>query len=366
VRRHPLLSGALAILIVVGVVVVAGAFSVPATAVTVDGVSITRATLDQDLATIKQNPAFGCYLDASVAVRSEDGTGLASIDGSGASGTYSTAFVDFWLSELVNNLLIQDLASRQHLPLDATALADGRADFISSITSTLEEAAEATSQSAVCAASGQALVATLPAGFVDDLARSQAAGDVVLAHAAGYGLATAQLNRYFDGHQSQFKTICLSAIQTATEATATTVRAAIEAGQSFAAAAIADSTDTATGPEGGALGCFSANEGAYATVETDVNGLAVDAISQPVSNNGSYLLLEVTSTQPPVFDAVVPAVRASVLGAGAERASTELAALTKSARVDLDPRYGWWSGAAGVGIEPPSSPTSANLLSPET
>jgi hypothetical protein len=353
-------------LIVVGAVVVAGAFSVPSSAVTVNGVSITRAALDQDLATINGNSGFGCYLDASVAVRSDSAVGLASIGGSGRTGTYSTAFVDYWLSQLVNNLLIEDLAARQHLAIDATALSAGRADYISGITTTLEEAAVASSQSAVCAPSGQALVASLPAGFVAGLTRSQAAGDLVLAHAAGYGLTSSELDRYFDGHKGQFQTICLSGIQVAAEDTATTLRAAIVAGESFATAATDDSTDTTSAAQGGALGCFSANEGAYATVASDVSGLAVGAISQPISNNGSYLLLEVTSYQPAVFDAVVPAVRAAVLNAGSTRASAELAALTKQASVDLDPRYGTWSGAAGVGIEAPSSPTSVNLLAPET
>jgi hypothetical protein len=348
----------------VGGVVAAGAFAVPATAISVNGVSISRDALDQDLATIENNPGFNCYLDADVAVRSDGQTALPSIDGSGRSGTYSTSFVDFWLSEVVNNLLIQDLAAREHLNLDATALSDGRADLVSSITSTLDEAAASSGQNAVCAASGQALVASLPAGFVDSLARSQAAGDVVLAHAAGFGLTTAQLNQYFVAHESQFKTICVSVIQVATEATATTVRAAIEGGESFAAAAKANSTDTTSAPEGGALGCFSANEGAYPTVSTDVSGLAVGTVSQPVANQSTYLLLEPTSYEPAVFGAVVTAVRDAVLGAGSAKASRQLTAFTKTADVSLDPRYGKWSPAVGVGIVPPESPAPANLLAP--
>jgi hypothetical protein len=366
VRRHPLLSGALAVLVVVGGVVAAGAFSVPATAVTVDDASISRAAVDSDLATIEQNAAFGCYLDANVAVRSASATALPPIGGSGRSGTYRTAFVDFWLSELVNSLLIEDLASRQHLRLDATALSAGHDDLVNSITTTLRQAAAATGQSAVCAQSGQAIVSTLPSGFLQDLVRSQAAGDLVLARAAGYGLGTGQLARYFDGHPSQFETICLSAIQTSTQATATQVRSQIEAGESFAAAASANSTDTTSAANGGALGCFSANEGAYLTVAGDVNGLAVGALSQPVSNNGSYLLLEVTSHQAAVFDAVVTAVRQAVLGAGATRAASELAAMTKTARVAIDPRYGRWSPSSGVGIVPPRRPAVADLLTPGT
>jgi hypothetical protein len=362
VKRHLLLPGALAVLVVVGGAVAAGAFSIPSNAVTVDGVSISRATVNSDLATIQQNAAFGCYLDASVAVRSGNTAGLPSINGTGRSGTYSTAYVDFWLSELVNNVLIERLAARQHLVLDATAVSAGHADLVNSISSTLSSAAAASGQSAVCAPSGQALVATLPSGFVAELTRSQAAGDLVLAHAAGYGLDEADLSRYFVAHQGQFDTICLSAIQTATQASAADARSAIEGGQSFAAAASADSTDTTSAANGGALGCFSANEGAYATVAADVQGLGVGEVSQPISNNGSYLILEVTSDTPAAFDAVVPAVRQAVLNAGSTKGASELAKETKQAAVSIDPRYGHWAGGSGIGVVPPASPPAADLL----
>jgi len=72
----------------------------------------------------------------------------------------------------------------------------------------------------------------------------------------------------------------------------------------------------------------------------------------------------VTSYQPAAYDAVVAAVRGAVLDAGATKAAKELSALTKSASVDLDPRYGKWSGVSGIGIEPPQSPAAANLLNP--
>jgi len=362
VKRHLLLPGAVAVLLVVGAIVAAGAFSVPATAVTVDGVSVSRATLNANLAAINQNPAFGCYLDASVAVRSENEVSLPPITGTGRSGTYRTTYVDFWLSQVVNNLLIEHLAASEHLALDATALSAGRTDLANSITSTLETAAAASGQGAVCAANGQSLIATLPRPFVAQLALGQAAGDLVLAHAAGYGLSTVQLSSYFALHANQFRTICLSAIQTATEATATQVRASIAAGQSFAAAAMADSTDTTSAAGGGAVGCYSANEGAYPTVASDSSGLAVGEVSQPIDDNGSFLLVQPTGYTPAVFDAVIPAVRQAVLNAGATKASKELSKITKSAEVSIDPRYGIWDGRSGVGVAPPLSPPAADLL----
>ncbi len=362
--RHPLLSAALAVVIVVGAIVVAGSLSVPANAVTVDGTSVSQATLNQDLATIKQNAAFGCYLDASVEVRSSGEASVPTLTGQASSGSYSTAFVDFWLSQVINNLLIEHLAAAQHLALDATAFAAGRADLAGSIGATLSEAAAASGQSAVCAASGQAIVSTLPPALVDTLVRAQAAGDLVLAHAAGYGLGTAQLERYFTAHPTSFQTICLSAIEVASETTATTLRQAIEAGEPFATAAIANSTDTTSAPNGGALGCYSANEGAYPTVAADVNGLAVGEISQPVADNTSYLLLEVTSYEPAAFSAVQTAVRQAILSAGSAKASKELATLTKTAQVSVDQRYGRWAGASGIGIEAPKTPVAADLLKP--
>jgi hypothetical protein len=348
--------------VAVAVVVLAGAFSVPATAVSVDGTSISRATLNSDLATIEQNQAFACYLDASVAIRSGASASLPSVGGQGSSGTYNTTFVDFWLSQVVNNLLIEQLAQRQHLGLDATALGAGRSDLVSSITGTLEEAAASTGQSAVCAPSGQAVVASLPPAMQNELVRAQAAGDLVLAHAAGYGLGTSDLDRYFTGHTDQFRTICVSAIQTASESAAALARAAVEAGQSFAAIAKSSSTDAQSAANGGALGCFSATEGAYSTVASDVKGLAAGQVSQPISNNGTYLLLEVTGYVPADFSAVVPAVRQAILGVGSPKASSELTALTRTAQVSLDPRYGLWTGARGVGITPPATPPVADLL----
>jgi len=364
VRRHPVLLGALGAIVVVGAIVAAGAVSVPSTAVTVDGTSISRATVNRDLATIEQNQTFGCYLAASVVIRSGNAAGLPPIQGSGRTGTYNTSFVDFWLSQQINNLLIEHLAAQQHLSLDPTAMSAGQADLVESVSSTLAEAAVATGQSAVCAPSGQAVVGALAPRVRGELVRAQAAGDLVLAHAAGYGLTRAELARYFGAHRSQFQTICLSAIQTSSQAGAILARAAVAGGKSFASVAQSVSTDATSAANGGQLGCFSPSQGAYATVANDVKGLAVGELSQPLSNNGSYLVLQVTSNLPVAFSSVVPAVRQAVLVAGASKASRELAALTRNAQVSVDPRYGRWSGASGIGIEAPRSPALTDLLNP--
>jgi len=364
-RRHPVLFGAIVAVVVAGAIVAAGAFSVPSSAVTVDGTSISRASLNRDLAAIGENQAFGCYLDASVLIRSANAAGLPPLAGTGSSGTYNTSFVDFWLSQQINNLLIERLAADQHLRLDATALSAGRADLVGSIGTTLAQAAAISGQSAVCAPTGASIIGTLPAAMVAELIEAQAAGDVVLAHAAGYGLTTAELARYYTAHADQFQTICLSVIETTSQAGAVLARAAVEGGRSFASVAQSVSTDSTSAANGGQLGCFSAGQGAYQTVAGYVKGLAVGQLSQPISNNGSYLVIEVTSHQPGNFAADLFAVRQAILQMGSTNASKELAALTKGAQVSIDPRYGRWSGARGIGIQPPRTPVSADLLNPK-
>jgi parvulin-like peptidyl-prolyl isomerase len=360
--RHRLLVPATLVVLVLAGAIAAAAFSVPSPAVSVNGDTISRTTVNQDLSTIDQNAAFHCYLAADVAVRSNGGASVPSLGGTGVGGTYSTQFVDYWLSQLVDDLLIEQLAARQHLAITADALVAGRSDLENTISGTLAAAATSIGQQQVCAPSGQDLLGTVPSSMLDEMVRAQTAGDLVLAKASGYGLSTPELERYFAAHPTQFQTVCLSGIQVASQATATQVRTQIEDGQSFAAAAAADSTDATSAAQGGALGCYTPTETGYQTVVADTTGLAVGQVSQPVSNNGSYLLLEVTSVQPATFASVVPAVRQAVLAAGSKKASSELSAIAKSSTVRVDPRYGRWSGGTQASIEAPRQPSPADLL----
>jgi len=204
----------------------------------------------------------------------------------------------------------------------------------------------------------------VPADFANRLVRSQAEGDVVLAAAAGYGLGSGQLASFYAGHRSDFDTVCLSAIETATQAAAASARAEIEGGAPFAAVAAANSTDATSAAQGGAIGCFAPTDPAYGSVTQDIAGLGVGKVSQPKADQGSYILLEITSRQPTSFGAAGDAVRQAVLAAGAKAANGELKRITKGAAVTIDPRYGRWGGTSIITVEPPLSPPASALLSP--
>lgn len=346
----------------VAAVVAVAAFDVPSNAATVNGVGISRATLNSDLGVISATPTYQCYLAASLALRSQNLASLPAVGGSGLGQTVTTRFADLWLSTLVNNQLIEQLAAARHLRVNAAALAAGRADLVNSISGTLTAVAQAAGQPAVCAPDGSAVLRSLPADFADRLARAQAVGDVILADAAGYGLGAAQLSSFYAAHRSDFDVICLSAIATATLASANALRAEVEGGASFALVASANSTDAASAAQGGAIGCFAPTDSAYGSVTRDVAGLAVGGVSAPQSNAGSYVLLQVTARSPTSFRAAGDSVRQAVLVAGATAAGRELQRSTKRAAVAIDPRYGNWVGGTTISIRPPVNPPATSLI----
>ena len=355
---------ALLFLVVLAAAVAVAAFDVPSDAATVNGVGISRATLNSDLGVIEATPTYQCYLSASLALQSQNLAMLPSIGGAGGAKTVNTRFADFWLSQLVNNELIDQLAADRHLPVTKADLAAGKTDLVNSISATLTAVAQDSGQQGVCAPDGSSILGAVPPAFAARLVASQAAGDVVLAAAAGYGLAPAQLASFYTGHRSDFDTLCLSAIETASEAAATSARAAIEGGLPFALVAQANSTDATSAADGGAIGCFAPTDPAYGSVTSDTKGLAVGVVSQPKDDAGNYILLEITARRPTSFAAAGDAVRGAVLAAGAKAADRELKAMTKRAHVTIDPRYGQWGGGAAITVVPPVHPPTSALLNP--
>lgn len=355
---------ALLFLAVLAAVVAVAAFDVPSDAATVNGVGISRSTLNSDLAVIAATPTYQCYLAAGLALSSQNLARLPAIEGAGVGKTVTTRFADYWLSALVNNELIEQLVVERHLHVTTADLAAGKTDLVNSISTTLTEVAQASGQTGVCAADGSAVLSAVPPDFANRLVRTQAAGDVVLAAAAGYGLGSAQLASFYASHRSDFDTICLSAIETATQAAAASARAEIVGGTPFAEVALASSTDATSAAQGGAIGCFAPTDPAYANVAQDIVGLGVGKVSQPKVDQGAYILLEITSRQPTSFGAAGVAVRQAVLAAGAKAANGELKRITKRAAVTIDPRYGRWGGTSTIAVEPPLSPPTSDLLSP--
>lgn len=362
----------LVLLVVVAAGIAAAAVFVPGSAVTVDGTSIARSTLDSQVSAIAGSADYQCYLEARLTVQSNGesngtlqiygagggaGNGSSASSSSSGGGTYSTPFVDYWLSQMVSNQFLQLVATRHHLAVTPTALALARVDLRTTITDTLDEVADTEYQH--CEADGSQVLASLPSSFVDAQVRAEAAGDLIEAHAAGRALTDGSLVAYFAAHRSQFDTLCLSVIQTSSESAATTDRNEVEGGTPFATVAT-----NAGESDGGADGCVAATNPSYASLRSTLGSLKVGQVSQPFENSSStYVIVQITKETTPSFAGTRPAVLSALLAAGETRATAELDAAIRKAHVSVDPRYGEWQPSAGVAITGPPHPPASAVLS---
>jgi hypothetical protein len=335
---------------VVALVAVA-AFEVPAPAASVNGVGVSRQSLDADLSAIAGSTGYQCYIEAGLQL--EDGaqstTGLFPVTGVGTGpSTYNTAFVTYWLTQMLSDQLVAQVLATRHQKVSSVDLALGRATLSGQITGIFSELASQTGSS--CGTSGAALLASLPATFRNQQILAQSERDVLLAHQAGYGLDRASLDRYYVQHRAEFDSDCISYVSFATQSDATDAKASVDAGTPIT------STGTLT-----AAGCDSATR-----LPTSVTSLAVGKVSTPVAEGtatGKYVLLVVTSRQGTPFPAARTAVEQAVLNAGSTSANTLLEAASRTARVTADPRYGNVSPKT-IALTLPRSPPASFVLDP--
>ena len=131
---------------------------------------------------------------------------------------------------------------------------------------------------------------------------------------------------------------------------------------------MADSTGRGERRHGRRVGCYSANEGAYADGRERHQGARRRRASASRSTTDGYLLCsQVTSCTPASFDAVIDGGAQAVLDAGATKASHELARGLHASRrsVSVDPRYGTWDGRLGRrASHRTATPPAVDLLNP--
>jgi parvulin-like peptidyl-prolyl isomerase len=357
------------LLLVLGAIVAVAAFSVPANAFTVNGTGLAQSTFNSDLQTIANNTGYQCYLNAQLALASEGQaqqfiySGVGANSQSGGNGTYAMTFVRYWMGQLVNGEVVEQAAADHHLTPDAEDLAAAKAETADTIDGTFEELA--TLQiSPSCNESGTDIVNSLPADFVNRLVQAQASSDLLEASVAGYRLSDQAVLNYYTSHQSQFDTLCVGAIFSTTQATAQSLRNQVAGGASFSQLAKANSIDTTSAANGGALGCFEPGSVDYPTISNDVAGLSAGGLTQPIQESGASYFLQLTSRNPSSFASVATVVRETMLGTGRTKATALLDRATQRDHIAIDPRYGsWTASSATIGVLQPPSPPLSSVVS---
>ncbi len=138
-----------------------------------------------------------------------------------------------------------------------------------------------------------------------------------------------------------------------TKAQADAALALIKAGQSFAAVAKAQSTDTGSAKQGGGLGCLTPNE-FVAEFQNAADAAPLDVVAGPVKTQFGYHLILVRP-----WDANGDKSYAQSL---TQAASSVLTARLDGLKVWVNPRYGTWgkttdsTGGTALVVLPPTAP----------
>jgi hypothetical protein len=346
------------LLIVLAGGLAAAAFVVPSNAASVNGVSISQQELNSDLSAIAGSAGYRCFLNGEEAVASGGETALPSIDGSGQAGdgtshpSVSTGFAAYYLDTAIGHQLVLELAAARHLSVTPQELAEARTELSGQITAVL---ADVTGSQYACATgtTAKGVLATMPRSFVDKTVTFDATVNVLEEHTAGVGSSAADIEHYYDNHAAEFDTACFTVSEYSSQADAAAAAATVAAGTPF-------STVAAQAEGGGPQGCdILYGVASSLPAGSDLQSLALNTVSSPIAENGSYLLVEITKRTPTSFAKARTEVESAVEAAGATKAGTLIDAAEKAAHISVDRRYGVWSATR---VLPPPSPAATDLL----
>jgi hypothetical protein len=277
-------------------------------------------------------------------------------------------FANAVLNNQVGDLLAEQFAASKGITVTPADLDTAKSDFVSTLDGEISSAVQQSESEGTisfcqdasgASITGAALLAGLPSDLRTAQIRNQAVDEKLLAH--GADLSPAAVAAYYDANQALFTQACVSVIATDTQAHAEQLVAEINGGTSFADVAKANSLDSQTAANGGALGCDY-------TVSQVEQALQVQSLTpgQPIapvqdSSTGQWIIYEVTSQTVEPLSAAASVARRELLQAtdNVNRVSREIVAFARSSDVSVDPRYGTWKRLA---IVPPVAPPSRYLL----
>jgi hypothetical protein len=363
----------LVLLVVLAGGVAWAAFSVPSNAATVNGSAITQQDLNSDVNAIANSAYYRCYLNSEEYLSSQGSAQSPPVVGAGTGQyagdhpTATTAFVASYLETDIGHQLLLQLANERNVNVTQSDLVTARSNLtgqISEVMSEILQTPEGQNVQYGCSLTGQALTGqqvldTMPASFVDQQVQFVAEASALEEDLAGVGSSDADLQSYFSAHGAQFDTACLSAAVYSSESAAQAGAAQVASGTPFATVAAGTS---ASG--GGALGCDVLSDlVTKLPAEADLKNLATGVVSAPVDDNGTYVLLEITSRTPTPYSKAKAAVENAVQQAGATATQKRLASLERRSSVSVNPQYGVWV-PVNASVLTPFTPHPSDVLNP--
>lgn len=359
----------LVLLVVLAGGLAAAALTVPDNAAVVNGSSISQQSLSSDVSAIAGSPYYQCYLNSQEYLSSNGEQQLPTVAGAGQgqnpgdNPTASTAFVATYLDTAIGHQLVLELAAQRGVTVTPAQLANARTSLsgqISSVMSEVSQSEEGQNPRYTCSVSGEPLtgeqvLATLPASFVDQQVQFVATASALQEDLSGVGSSEADLQAYFDAHPSEFDTACFTVAVYSSEAAANEAAASVAFGTPFAQVAKATQG-------GGPQGCDELPViASQLPTSAKLDSLGTGAVSAPISYNGNYLLLQITSRTPTTYAKAKPLVAEVVQSKGSGATQKAITAVERRASVDVDPRYGVWVPVQ-ASVFPPLTPQPSDVL----
>jgi hypothetical protein len=363
----------LVLLVVLAGGVAAAAFTVSSNAATVNGTTISQQDLNSDVNAIASSTYYQCYLNSQEYLSSNGSEELPPVLGAGTGQyagdhpTATSAFVASYLETDIGHQLLLQAAAQRHVSVTDADLASARSNLteqISEVMSEILQTQQAQNVRYSCSLTGQALtgaqvVNTLPASFVDAQVQFVAEATALQEDLAGVGSSEADLQNYFAAHGAQFDTACLSAAVYSSQSAAEAGALEVLSGTPFATVAAATS-----GSGGGALGCDILSDlETKLPAAADLKSLATGAVSAPIDDNGTYVLLQITSRTPTPYSKAKAAVVNVVQQAGSTATQKVLTADERRSSVSVNPQYGVWVPVS-ASVLTPFTPKPTDVLNP--
>lgn len=313
---------------------------------------VTPAQLDAEVKQAGGNASFLCLLQRTGVA------GTATVTGAGTN-TYDSTFVAYVLTNLINGVIAHSVAARYRLSEGTTARNLAREQVAGAFSSQLT--------SSQCGSATQPLLKELGAELSSSFVQLQLDEDALAARVAHVPLTTAGIAAYEHSHPGATRQSCLSGVFVKSRKTADHVASLLGGGASMASVIARYSPGAAS--TNGALGCYTASslKGISAAVASQVAATSAGGITRPVSYQGAFLVMQVTSRP---FEPVLAALD-TIFTTAAPTFAREISRAAQQSHVQVNPQYGRWASSKALAtngfggkVVPNKGPAAADLLNP--
>ncbi len=356
------------LLVVLAGGLLAAALAIPTNAAVVNGTSVSQAQLNSDVHAVAGSADYQCFLNAQTYIESQGSAEAPPVSGAGTGQnagdhpTATNAFVSQSLQQEIDLQTVDQLAARNQVTVTQSQLDAAHQVYETEVTQVMAEIAQTAqgeNPAFSCSVTGKPLtgaeiLSTLPTSYVDRQVQYIASVTALREHFSGYGSSEAGLLRYYQSHLSAFDTGCLTVAVYTSQSDATAAKASVTSGAPF-------STVASATQGGGPQGCIVlAQLAAELPSSAHLQTLPLNTVSDPINDNGMYLLVELTERTHTDFSAVKSLVSQSVQQAGATKTQTALAAVQRHSDISVNPQYGVWVPVPGQ-ILVPLAPAASDV-----